>query len=506
MYALIAPLLVSLLTTPRVETKLAREACVAIDAHAPGVDETLDAKIAAAGKDVAKLIELASACASAGQEDAARKVYKKILELDPKNEAAHKGLRHQFYDGKWFDSFAELSKYKREEAARMKQKGLVRFQDEWVSEADLGYLTMGWVKDAQGAWKHPLDLARDKQVEEWRAAGYQFRADDNSWIAPDDVEKWKALLWKCGDEWVDLAKANAYHSNLEHAWELVGEHFQVATTCAWEVGKWSRWHADKCHPELVRVFGVEPKSKPEFVVLESLDRYNQAAGKAVFPESEGWSSLHGAYFADFCFDTSTPPRYFGLGVSFVDVKDASPGLFGPLWLRFAAAQSFVEAIDPSWEAVGAQIASNIKDPQPSFPASFWGEKKIPRWLRWGAAMYVERFMKDPYPAAGVDPWAMRAGTFKDLGKLGGMRKIDDVFAFELKLDDVPGSSRLYLEAGLVVAYLLDGAPDDKDLADKHEAFRAALKTGTKADVTQAVKALQKSLAKHERDIRKFLGH
>src|SRR6187402_1208780 len=88
-------------------------------------DPALDAKITAAGKDVAKLLELANSYVAGAQEDAAKKVFKKVLELDATNEAAHKGLRHQLYDKKWFESFAELSKYKREEAARMKTKGLV---------------------------------------------------------------------------------------------------------------------------------------------------------------------------------------------------------------------------------------------------------------------------------------------------------------------------------------------------------------------------------------------
>src|SRR6185503_9098831 len=106
---------------------------------------------------------------------------------------------------KWFDSFAELSKYKREEAAKMKAKGLGRYKDEWVPEGDVPFLSMGWTKDAKGAWVNPAAAARDKQVEEWKAAGWQFRADDNSWIAPEDVEKWAAIQWKCGDQWLDMA-------------------------------------------------------------------------------------------------------------------------------------------------------------------------------------------------------------------------------------------------------------------------------------------------------------
>src|SRR5262245_55188287 len=174
-------------------------------------DPALDKQIASLGRDVPKLLELAKSLVDGGRADEAKSVYKRVLELEADNEAAHKGLNHQLYDGRWFDSFAELSKFKREEAARMKEKGLARFQDEWVPEADLPFLTMGWTKDPAGAWVDPHELARARQIEEWSGAGYQFRADDNSWVAPDDFEKWQALQWKCGDAWLDTAAANEFH-------------------------------------------------------------------------------------------------------------------------------------------------------------------------------------------------------------------------------------------------------------------------------------------------------
>jgi len=64
---------------------------------------------------------------------------------------------------------------------------------------------------------------------------------------------------------------------------------------------------------------------------------------------------------------------------------------------------------------------------------------------------------------------------------------------------------MYHEAGLIVAYLLDGAAGDKELAEKHLAFKTALKAGKKADITAAATALQKALGKHDKDIRKFAG-
>ncbi|HTF90062.1 MAG TPA: hypothetical protein VK843_16730 [Planctomycetota bacterium] len=465
----------------------------------------VDAKISAAGKDVARLLELASSFTTAGQDAAAKKVFKKVLEIDAANETAHKGLNHQLYDKKWFESFAELAKYKREEASKMKGKGLARVKDEWVPEADAPFLRMGWQKNDKGVWSDPIELAEQKQITEWKAAGYQYRADDNTWIAPADFEKWRALLCKCGNEWLDTAKANEYHANIVQPWELMGEHFMAWSTTEWPTADLARKQADKIYPELVRIFGVEPTKKPHFYVLNSLAQYNQAAGsQPILIESEGISSLHGAYFADAFFAGNAPPQYLGCGVSYWDRKDPKLDNWGPYWLRWAAAQSFVEAIDPSWNAISDWIEAGGRGDLAAYAGPFWGEKKIPRWLRYGAASYVERYLKDPAATASSDPWALRSFAFAELKK-GSLHKLEDVFAFKLDLKDIEGSARLYEEAGLVVSYLLDGAAGEKDLTAKHEAFKTALKSGTKAEAIAAADALQKSLAKHERDIKKFAG-
>jgi hypothetical protein len=482
--------------------------CVASYRDANTDDPEFEAKLAAAGKDVAKLLTLATGYSTAGQDADAKKVYRKILEIDPSQEAAHKALGHQFYDKKWFDSFAELAKYKREEASKMKAKGLVRFKDEWVSEADLPFLNMGWVKDANGEFVNPVEVARAKEAADHKAAGDTFRPDDNSWVVPGELANLKAVQWKCGKEWVDLAKANEFHSKPENAWELIGEHFTVTTTCDWEAGNWARWYADKSYPELVRIFGVEPKTKPEFIVLNGLTQYNQAAGgnPPTLPESEGFSSLHGAYFADQMFDLSTqPPQYQGAGVSFWDRKDEKLKGWGPYWLRWAAGQSFVDAIDPSWGFVGEVVASAAsRGPRPE-PLSFWAEKKIPRWFRYGAASYIERYMKNPEAAEGKSPWDLRDFAFGEIKKTGGLQKLEDVFAFKLDIAKPDESTRLYHESGLVVAYLMDGAEGDKKVKAAHEAFKAALKSGVRKDIATAVAALQKELAGNEREIKKFAG-
>lgn len=476
--------------------------------HAAAEDPALEARLAAAGKDLAKLLELAASYSAPGQEADAKRVFKRVLEVDAANETAHKALNHQFYDKKWFESFAELTKYKREESARMKAKGLARWKDEWVPEADVPFLGMGWIRDERGQWANPVEVARAKEVEELRAAGYQYRSDDDSWIAPNERQHWKDLEWKCGEDWLPLDKANEFHSKLPTCWKLGGEHIDVWSTCDWEGANSARWYADRIHPELVRIFGVEPPRKPHFVLLNSLAQYNEAAGAQppLLPESEGISSLHGGYFADLVFDESVKPiQYAGTGVAFWDRKDDKLRLWGPYFLRWAAAQSWIDAIDPSWGFIGETVQSELSSGARPESATFWSEKKIPRWLRYGAASYVERFAKNPEAAEGASPWDLRAFAFAELKKSGGLRKLDEVFAFVPDVKKPESSPRLYQEVGLVVAFLLDGAPNDKKLAAAHESFKKALAAGARKPIADAVLALQKDLAARERDLRAFAG-
>jgi hypothetical protein len=467
----------------------------------------VDAKIAAAGRNVTKLLDAAKHYAASGKADAAKKVYAKVLEIDPNNEVAHKALNHVSYEKKWFESTAELTKYKKEEAER--PKGKVRWKDGWVPEADLPFLEMSWVRDDRGEWTNPLELAQLKQQADWRAAHFTYRADDDSWVSPDDKAKWAAGQWKCGEDWLDLAKANDYHSKLGQWWRIAGDHFVVWTTCDWQSGSVARWHSDQVFAELERIFDVKPDGKPHFVVLNSLDQYNAASGgtSPPLPESEGVSSLQGAYFADNAFDfDAKPPQYLGAGVCYWDHKDAKLKPWGLYWLRWAAAQSYVDAIDPSWGAVAQRIVAAERGSNALMPAAaFWGEKKIPRWLRYGSAAYVERFMKNPDAAKDADPWDLRTFAFSEIKKGGGLQKLDEVFAFALDVNKVDASARLYQQAGLVVSFLLDGAEGNKELAKKHDAFKTALKSGARADIIASVEALQKELVKSEPAIKKFAG-
>ena len=59
-------------------------------------------------------------------------------------------------------------------AAEMKKKGLARYKDEWVPEADVPYLNMGWTKGADAKWSNPVEVEEAKKIAEWKAGNYEL--------------------------------------------------------------------------------------------------------------------------------------------------------------------------------------------------------------------------------------------------------------------------------------------------------------------------------------------
>jgi hypothetical protein len=108
---------------------------------------------------VAKLLQLAKDWTEKKHTDGARAAWKRVLQLDAANAEARAGLGHQLYDGKWFESHTALFDYKRAEDVQKAKLGLARVADGWVPTADAPFVRLGWAKDDQGAWRHPLGPA-----------------------------------------------------------------------------------------------------------------------------------------------------------------------------------------------------------------------------------------------------------------------------------------------------------------------------------------------------------
>ncbi len=472
------------------------------------MDEEVDEKIAALGDDVEKLLALAGQLKTDGDRDGARSAFRRVIEIDDMNKVARKGLRHHFYEGKWFESYAKLSKFRRAEAKeRLEKYGEVRYNDEWVSQADVPFLRMGWEK-VDEEWSNPRVTKKANLIAEWKEAGLTLRKDDMTWLTEDEITEkcsQQPFQWKCGEEWLTQEEADKFHSELGQWWQLGGNYFELYTTCKWNEGNIARWHADLLYPELVKIFGKTPERPPVFVVLNSLAQYNDfAAGNQEAQrqqtEGEGFSSLHHSFFADLFFDGSeAPPLYIGAGVGYWDTENGAA--WGPHSLRHAVAQSYCDSIDRSWNTISEMLdQSGGGGGQGAFD-QFWKEKQIPRWLRYGAASYVERYADDRTVGFKTEPTTTFQDWSKEELKKVGMRPIEEIIEFGLTLDEIDGSSRMIHEAGAVLMYIMTA--NDKDVKNAHAAFKNALKKDV--DTAEAVANLHKVLIEKEPNIRSWLG-
>lgn len=470
-------------------------------------DPEYEKKLAEAGNDVAKLWAVHEWCKERELRDLSKQTLQKIIALDANHEEARKALGHRLYDGQWFESYSALSKYRREEETRMAEKGLVRFNDTWAPAAEVPYLRMGWTKDASGTWSHPS--VQEQRTQEADLKGKGWVQQDQTWISPEEQAKVNEGLFKCGEEWLPLEQANAYHAQLMRWWELPSEHFVTLTTLPRSPKKdgpaeWAAWWAELSYPELMRAVGVAPKEKTHLIVVDSLDQYNKlASGDQALgvptTEVSGASSVHFAYFADALYDPRVqPPLWRGMGVCYFDYDDDGLRHWGQYAVRHAAALSFLEAVDPSWEAVSQAVANptNIQVP------AFWGEKRLPRWMHYGIASYCERFSKDPAPPEGGDPWVFRAFALQQLRAAGALDPFDLIFAVNLDPNDSTGSERHIHEAGLLVSFMLDG--NCEPVAKAHAELKKVFAAG--GSTAEAVQALQKAIIDNEAALKTFAGY
>ena len=332
-----------------------------------------------------------------------------------------------------------------------------------------------------------------------------WRRQDLEWIPPDEVENIDQGLWKCGDDWLTLEQANAWHADVERWWRIPGEHAVLSTTLARTSAERAVQEIEGAYRDLVRFYGVEPSEKLLVVALNSRDQYMEFTGGSM--ERREWGKtffmhrVHGAYFADLWFDDEG--KHVGAGVAYWAIG-TDEAAFGPLWIRHAAGQAFADQIDPSPEALESLEGKELGF---EFVMGFWAEKKLPTWLRVGTASYVERYFVDESEYNNGDPLWARKWSMQNLGEKAG--DVDDILRGSPDPREPEKAKKFLNQAGLLVAFVLDG--ESKSVTKAHEKFVKALgayrenpKKGEKP-LKKAIDGLEKALEKNERKLKKFAG-
>jgi hypothetical protein len=136
-----------------------------------------------------------------------------------------------------------------------------------------------------------------------------------------------------------------------------------------------------------------------------------------------------------------------------------------------------------------------------YAAAYEAEKRLPAWLRYGGAVYAERFFEDATVATDGDRWWARAWSLENLKSRGGLRPLDEVLAFEIDPDDRDDGLKLLIESGLLVSFAVDGgcAPVSAALTE----LQRSLATGRFRP--SLVTALVDAIRANEAKLRAFAG-
>ncbi len=481
----------------RVELDLTAKEAGALLAPPVPPDAELAEQLAAAGRDAARLWRVHEWCLANDRGAAATSVLRSILRVSPDHEQARRALGHVRAHGAWFPSQEALDRFDRSQQPDVaKARNFALHEGTWVRPDEVARLSKGWVKDHESGFWISLDDRR-KLDEGWVR-------QDFDWIAPAEARHVDMGLWKVQGEWLDARAADRARARTDDMWVIPGPQIVLHTTVDRDVALRAQAEMDRACDDLRRVFGAEPALPIHAALLRDEEQYDRFAfgdpdGRRRGTHGGRLHAVHTAFFAESWVQREGGELAFrGMGVGYWDPEIPNGHLYGVHSARLAAGLSYADAIDPSPKTVRRALSKGTGG---DYVAAYDAEKRLPAWLRYGGAVYAERYFKDPSAVEGRDPWWARAWSIENLRTRGGMRPLDDVLAFRLDPDDRDDGLKLLIEAGLLVSFAVDGecAPVSAALAELQRAlaagrFRPSLTT-----------ALADALKANEAALRKFAG-
>lgn len=100
-----------------------------------------------------------------GMKAQEKRLMKRVLELDPKHPGANQFHGRVLHKGEWLEPAERDARVRAEEEAAMLARGLVRWQDRWVTPEELSHLEKG-EELVDGVWMSFADAQRKRGLEE----------------------------------------------------------------------------------------------------------------------------------------------------------------------------------------------------------------------------------------------------------------------------------------------------------------------------------------------------
>jgi hypothetical protein len=473
------------------------DAPTAAAASEPAKDPEFEKGLSEADGQVDKLWQLYLWCKSTQRDAKGTLLLQHVLRLAPDNTDAHTALGHKLSKGLWFTTKAASDRFLRsQDPVEAAKKGHIEFKSLWMHPEERALVGKGWVKEQEtGLWITPADKKR--LTEGWAR-------QDTEWIAPSETARLDEGLWKVDGEWVDLKTANERHARIDSMWKIPSADVLLYSTTDRDTCMKALAQMSRAINDLRKVFGGEPVLPLRVAMLHDEEQYDRFAfgdpdGRRRATHAGRLQVVHSAFFAESWFPRVEGKFEFsGMGACYWDPLVPNGDSFGLHSARLAVGFSYVEALDPSPKAVRQALTNG---PQAGYYAAYQAEKMLPAWLRWGGAVYAERFFNDELVAADGDAWWARKWSLENLTRMGGMQSLADILAFKLDPENRDASLRMLIQAGLVVSFIVDGNCAPVNAA--HAEFKAGIAMGKVRPGD--VKALTDALVAHEKELRAYAG-
>lgn len=462
-----------------------------------------------ARRDVDRLWELYEWCSAPEraeeQAENANRTLRRIVAIEPDHPRARRQLGHVREDGLWFESERALARHRRISGVEAKKaRGFVRYRRDYVHPDAVPRLRKGLRFDVErGMW---LDARERRRLENG------WRLQDEAWIRPADVERMDAGMWLVEGDWVPLERAEQLRSKVDRMWVIPGASVRLHTTVRREVAQRAIHEMNGAIDDLRLVFGVEPLLPLDVCLLRTEEQYDRLAvgdteGRRAPTHARGMHVAYGAFFAESWFRRDAKARamsFSGMGVSYWNEDFEHGDLYGVHSARLAAALGYVDGIDPSRDAVREAIEGFDEGGIPDgYAAAYEREKVLPAWLRWGGAVYAERFFIDVDAAEGHSRTWPREWSIDNLRSLGGLGDIDEVLSARIDPAELEATRKLMIERGLLVAFLVDGGSLVAEEA--HAELKRALASRDREAIVEAADRLEIVLKGQRSAILAFAG-
>ncbi len=304
------------------------------------------------------------------------------------------------------------------------EKNLVDFRGQRVPASHVPHLEK-WQVLKNGIWFTPEEI---KKLD----SGYAFL--DGEWIVPEEAENVTKGLFKIEGQWIAEKEADQYHRHWSVPWKIPTAHFTLITNLPRQKAIEQTGLIEGVYDRLF-VFLKQPlEGNPPIYVIVGEEAYKQYITANSGDHSSIWAG---------CLAEKDPKKP---GVALWNDQ------FGSFYVSHATAHVYLDRASKG--------------------------SPVPQWFVEGVASYVSRFHNETARQWSLDNLRLR-------GSMDAVKRFTD--GFSLSIEDVDQAQKNLLQAGLLIAYCVDGGDPSARKAFENAAL--TLSGGSEKKIAKAVAAI-----------------